>query len=262
MWRSTVTYRLMSNQSFRACVFAAAISAAIGFGVWHFILVPLKHAARRADGGNEAHKMYYACLQYCAENNGLFPPLDRELGRLMFDRRVMSSQFNITGYDVTQKYDATVPVKRDVLERDDKLSRNIDIIDDHSWWYLGYEVKNEDEMLAFAQAYRREAIDEGHWPDTLRAFKDGSWIYLKKLARPEMAGFSFPKLRELPKAASEAASIPVFIERPGHYQGYTGGWVTYLDGGRRFLEYPSEFPMTESTILALREIDALGGESK
>ena len=60
----------------------------------------------------------------------------------------------------------------------------------------------------------------------------------------------------LARAAADAATkIPVFIERIDNHVP-TGGNVLFLDGHVEFMPYPGNWPMSETTVQILNELDA------
>ena len=212
---------------------------------------------RRASGGNDTWDAYYAVLRYSEDHSGLLPPLDPEPGRLMFERHVMFSEYMMTGRHVSIEYDPDVPVGWKDYDRDPRHRKNPDLIDDYSIWYLGYRVTNEAEGRAFVAGYIQAMLAKVDFGDSLpvpEPWREGLPESLPRLYAKEGTAFAEPS----PAVNPEAAMTVVFIEHPGHYLPYTGGWVVYLDGHREFIPYPGRFPMTEEFIGGLRAIDDLG----
>jgi len=218
------------------------------------LLRPMSLAARRASGGNDAWELWRACIAYAADHEGRLPPLDREPGRLMVDRDLMHDKYGVTGRYVTMEYDETAPFSWNAYDKDKGLRKNKDLIDDHSWWYLGYQVASEDEALIFVKAYIRQVA----------AGKDIGPEFAPTEGDKQLPALQFPPdlLAEIADAGhvedTSLAKIPVFIERPGHYKGYSGGWVHYLDGHREYIDYPGRFPMTPRVVGMLQLLDDLG----
>lgn len=214
----------------------------------------MRQLARRASGGNDSWELWCACVAYAKDHEGRFPPLDKEPGRLMVDRDIMHDGYGVTGRTVTMEYDETARFRRYEYEKDKHLAEDEDLIDDHSWWYLGYQVSNEDDVRAFVKAYIRHIVaDNTVNPDLTEGGGDN---------KPSPLQFPPARLDEVSKLGhvedETLSHIPVFIERPGHYEGYSGGWVHYLNGYRVYIDYPGRFPMTPRVIGMLRLLDDLG----
>lgn len=213
-----------------------------------------KLAARRASGGNDLWEIWRACTYYAEDHEGRLPPLDKEPGRLVFDRHIMHDKYGVTGKTITMEYDENAPFRWEAYKRNPHLLENKDLLDDHSWWYLGYKISNEEEAFLFAKAYIKKAFFKGCIESDLET-ESGDGI-LSPLQLP------LSHLAEIANAGyiedATLATIPVFIERPGHYKGYSGGWVNYLDGHREYIDYPGRFPMTPQVIGMLRLLDDLG----
>lgn len=243
----------MNRSKLLACgtVILILTTAYLAFG---FATKPMTLSARRASGGNDLFEPWSACREYAVQHEGSFPPLDPEPGRLMFDRHIMSNEYGVTGRTVTMEYDASAPASWIAYQKDPLLAQNKDLIDDHSWWYLGYVITNEDEAEVFLTAYLEQVMANHCFaPDQHPSSAD------EKLKRLHLSASHLKTMAARQDIQDAAlAQIPVFIERPGHYAGYSGGWVMYLDGHSEFIDYPGRFPMTTRVIGMLRLIDALG----
>lgn len=231
-----------------------ALCLLVAFLVLLAIVYTMRLAARRASGGNDAWELWCACIAYATDHEGRFPPLDKEPGRLMVDRDIMHDDYGVTGKSVIMEYDETAPFCRDAYEKDNHLAENKDLIDDHSWWYLGYQVSNEDEALVFVKAYIKQVAATNYIAPYSLPVDGGQQLSPLQLPPARLAEMAEPGHIE-PDALSQ---IPLFIERPGHYEGYSGGWVHYLDGHREYIDYPGRFPMTPRFIGMLRLLDDLG----
>lgn len=127
---------------------------------------------------------------------------------------------------------------------------------DHPWndWsyvYLGYFIENEDQFLAFAQAYRETIARDGDFQDALhvgdgKGFEGGPTL-------PRLKSHEWLQINRDP-IAERAHEIPVVIEWPENHRN-PGGHVVYLDGHREFVDYPGKFPMTRAVIAELRALD-------
>jgi len=122
-------------------------------------------------------------------------------------------------------------------------------IDDHSYFYLGYVVTNDEEMAAFVEAYKQR-VDEGLAFDEDLAVPPG-----------KVSGDALYRLREgverdasTPTRPLAQGEIPVLIERLGHHAP-DGANVLYMDGHVEFVTYPGKWPMTEKMITLLESMD-------
>jgi prepilin-type processing-associated H-X9-DG protein len=222
---------------------------------------------------------------YAYESPGeLFPPLAHDAGRLMFDAGTMYPDI---------LHDSTVlvsPAHPDASELLNNPTDNAALIDDHSYWYLGYVVLTNRSFQSFVDDYkiaimkgeptperneiwpefadeilqRRQALGPTGWASgTLDVFSRTSEVFVEEDQRNFRLRLSDGVVRhysfafENPLASLErAARAPILIERPELHG--DGGHVLYLDGHVEFVPYPGKFPMTKEFIAGLREIDALG----
>ncbi len=172
----------------------------------------------------------------------------------MFDRDIMHDNYGVTGKSITMEYDENAPFTWEAYKKDSGLSENKALIDDHSWWYLGYQVTNEEEAFLFVKAYVDQAFSNNYIESSLETGNGNEGLGPLRLPLSRLA-----EIADAGHIEDETlARIPVFIERPGHYKGYSGGWVHYLDGHREYIDYPGRFPMTSQVIGMLRLLDDLG----
>lgn len=226
--------------------------------------VNLQTKARIAGGGNDILMAGLDAHRYADDHQSLLPPLDSRPGRLMFDPEVMYPKYCEHADHVTAEFDPTVPLSQKELS---KLVDTKEYIDDHSYFYLGYIVSNETELLAFVEAYGAYADRGEKLPDEIPvAAGKGSFgsNVLLRLREPRAAANALAALGVSKTGLEQRlASVPVFIERPEHYR-KSGGWVEYLGpkaggGSTEFHAYPGKFPMTRLCIEALASLDALEG---
>ena len=107
---------------------------------------------------------------------------------------------------------------------------------DSSYWYLGYELSNDDDVEAYARSLSN--TNDG----ITRTFTRTTWRDSDIL--PGSNKPSIPR-----------AKIPVLIERPGNHDGFIN--VLYTDGHFESLTYPGKWPATERTIRALDTVRKL-----
>ena len=247
---------LMTQQAprsrLRSCglILAVCFGLTLPFAAWlGYQFNYLSHLAKRASGGNDLHIPMTACMNFTKDHAGVFPPLDPEVGRLMFERKIMHDKYGVTGKTVTMEHDRTAPFRWREYRENPALTENADLINDHSWWYLGYAVKDEAQAREFLKAYLLQALLGRDFSEDLAVpGKD------RKIARLHILEESLTDSA----TDTESSRIPVFVERPGHYRGFSGGHVAFLDGHVEYRDYPGPFPMSQEFISVLRAIDQVG----
>ena len=131
--------------------------------------------------------------------------------------------------------------------------------DDKSYFYLGYALTSEEDMQSYRDAYL-EGIptDDQLANNSYITAPGGTRLYR---LREGVERFFIERLGldiNDPGASARIQSmIPLLIERIGNHVP-DGGNVLFLDGHVEFIRYPGKWPMTESTIAILNELDALG----
>jgi len=127
----------------------------------------------------------------------------------------------------------------------------LDPFNDWSFIYLGYFIENENQLIAFADAYR----------DTIQQHRVFDADLSVRKGEGTNGGDTLLRLRSLESLkssnnplAERAHEIPVVIEWPENHR-YPGGHVVYLDGHREYVDYPGKFPMTPAVIAELRALD-------
>jgi prepilin-type processing-associated H-X9-DG protein len=141
-------------------------------------------------------------------------------------------------------------------------------IDDQSYFYLGYLVTNDEEMRAFADAYRQRVsgglpFDEDLPAPAGQGSEGGDSLLMLRIRMRDRSRDDLldPEERKKVEAADlREAKTVVMIERLGNHE-TPGGRVLFLDGHVEFMAYPGEWPMTQTTMAILNELDALGPES-
>ena len=135
--------------------------------------------------------------------------------------------------------------------------------DDHSYFYTGYAITDDDSVAQFAAAYR-DAAQQGTFltgdvdtPDGAGTW-DSDTLYQLRESLPNQLG----NLGQEPLFI--ASQIPVMIERPHSHlrSGHAYANVLYLDGYVETLRYPGPWPMTETTINTLLQLDTMDDEAR
>ena len=184
---------------------------------------------------------------FANESKGeFFPPLDVRPGHLMMRSDQVFPEYI---YDASPFVSPAHPQAKKYLEQAEQ--NPFAVIDDHSYWYLGYAVPDEKTGLAYVEAYK-SLIKSGKVPDTdLKNTQVGDIHRL----REGVERYFVSDINNPAAAAQVQARIPVMIERPGLQKG--GSCVLFMDGHTEFIEYPGRFPMTERFIRALQSIEEL-----
>ncbi len=200
---------------------------------------------------------------FASENPaGYYPELSPEAGRLMCWREDKCAGMSLYPDCL---YDPTLFIcvrDKDYLDGVYGDLEDPEILFNDRWFmYLGYVVRNERELEAFAEAYwervgmgkrfdedLKVAPGEGNCgTDTLYRFREG--IERVLMNAPDRD----------PAASVALSEIPVMIERVGNNHEPKGGHVLYMDGHVDYVPYPGKWPMTETTVTILR---ALAGEDQ
>jgi hypothetical protein len=170
-----------------------------------------------------------------------YPPLSPQPGVLMFSPKAIPSEESI-GISLT------CPTMRKAKQ---PTTGPASPFDDQSYFYLGYAVQSDDDVEAFAQAYRKQVAAGGAFEGDLTVEKAEETKVLHRLRRDASVN---------PEAQGKT---PVFIERGcGHVRIETvdgrkvrvrGGRVVHMNGANNFVPQGT-WPMTERTQRLLAEI--------
>ncbi len=214
--------------------------------------------------------VHLVLVDYVKENGCMFPPLSPEPGVLMFpEEGIPPAHFG-------GPLRLTCPTIRDAEKgtaRYEAAHMETPPFDDQSYFYLGYAVLDDDDVEAFARAYRKKLAEGGTFDEDL-VVEDGEGTrVLHRLssdvrkvwrATGDTHAISPHPARESgPDEPSWAATdIPLLIERDvGHkhpyYEGHPlGAQVMFLRGGIQFVERGT-WPMTEKTQRILAKLAEL-----
>lgn len=231
--------------------------------------IPDEDGHLRARCASYLKQHHLSLRMYLDDNDGIFPLLSSEPGRLMWDSEVLYPEYSP---DPTT-YLCLGDEDRSNLETDPDVVRE-DYLDDWSYFYLSFAMFDDDDVVQFAEYYKARVSaslpfdEEISIPDTkvLAYYNDDPHIAYSHLWRIRDGVERFFIWGYINTVSHERARqeviprVPVLIERPGNHE-EPGGHVLYWDGHVEFIEYPGKWPMTEKTIGILNELDALGEEN-
>jgi prepilin-type processing-associated H-X9-DG protein len=235
---------IVKHHSWLSCAGAAVLFAGLGLvlisiiGVIAAIAMPsfqrAREAGNRSDCANNLKQISGSLHRYSNEHDGAFPPLSDEPGRLMFVPDALYPEY----LDDLSVFICEARKTNGIVSSEPE---NTSLIDDKFYFYLSHVITNEEEGLAYVEAYRA-AVRTGRGFEQAFTTADGG-------AMPRIReGVSFD-LENTP-----ASEIPLLIEKPDHHIP-GGGHVLFLDGHVEFMKQDSAFPMTTSFIDALKSID-------
>ncbi len=214
-------------------------------------LARARESARRSSCQNNLKQMGIVYKMFANESKGQeFPHLSSTPGQLM------SAKDEIYPEYLTDRQILVCPSDVDSSRR---VSRPEMLVDDESYFYLGYAVANETDLLSFCEVYR-ERMSKGQPLDgdlQVPAGKGscgGSVIFQ---LREGIERFFITDINNPAGAAMVQSSLPILIERPENHVP-KGGNVLYLDGHVEFVKYGTKWPMTDRSLNALKELDAMG----
>lgn len=123
-----------------------------------------------------------------------------------------------------------------------------------AYWYLPYAITNEEQGLAFVEAYERVLKSGKDLPDELQVPEGKGAGGSDTLPRLQ-EGVSDSFIANINNPAASAVSqsdIPVIISQPR--PGDTQANVLYMDGHVELVQR-GDFPLTDAFLAALKELD-------
>lgn len=204
--------------------------------------LPLWRASYLAACQNNLKQSGFLFRQFTESSDGKrYPQLSSEAGQLMLTRDEVCSSWD-SKFDILR-----CPSRADGLDGDPfEAGHHV---------YLGYMVLDDDDVTAFASAYRDVIAEGGDFSEDLPGASSYPFIKDRLFRlRKGVEGYLITDINDPYANYQSAAQIPVMFDWPdNHFTGF-GGNVLYLDGHVEFKSYPDEFPMTEATIATLAEL--------
>ncbi len=223
----------------------------------------------RPSCANNLKQWGLVCKMFSGESKGMYyPELSPEAGRLMVacgENRGMPPIFREYLQNLIISVCPKDPALKKVVEIDwDALEPGevAELLNDRWYLYLGYVLRSDEEVLAFAKAYL-ERVAEGKRFDEDLKVAPGEGNYgtdtLYQL-REGIEGVLTKGVISGESVAAALAETPVMIERVENNHEPKGGHVLYMDGHVEFVPYPGKWPMTETTMMTLEELANMDGK--
>ncbi|MBW7865779.1 MAG: hypothetical protein H3C30_15365 [Candidatus Hydrogenedentes bacterium] len=231
-----------------------AVILAVCLPVFMYMITMLMHG--KCEANLRMHGL--VCHMFANENGGMYPPLSPEPGRLAYavgetcGRRFLPEKWLDAPGRMACPADSDYPAVSGMEPGRD----NARLLDDWSYFYLGYAVASEEELRTFSKVYlERMARGEplcGDIPVDAGAGSNGA----DKLLRLN-ADMQKPFGDE---AFDYYIRVPVLIERRGnHPKGAV--FVLWMRGHQHLVERGT-WPNTDETMAALAAMDALSPPAK
>lgn len=207
--------------------------------------IPMQHP--RQESKVQLEQLGAAMRMFAAESPSQhYPPLNVRAGELSVEPRALVPEY------ITNPFLFVSPAHPEAQQlKEQALREPLSVIDDRSYWYLGYVLPDEDTGLVFLEAFKGAVKAGDALEDDVAIGSFGTIYRLREgVERAVITDVNNPEA-----AWKVRAQIPIMIERPGLQEG--GSNVLYLDGHVEFIAYPGRFPMTEDFIEAMRAMDTL-----
>jgi len=228
---------------------AAVPSAAVGRA---------RQAVLRASCANNLKQLALVLKMFANESKrSYYPRLSPEAGRLMFANEAEDMKPVYPEY-MTDMFVMICPAgpQAGLLEKPDTKSDPKVLIDDLSYFYLGYVIRNEADMKAFAEAYKVRVAKGLKFDEDLDTPQGKLYLLREGVERSLVKKSNDPA-----EWARMQAETPVLIERLGHHEP-EGSNVLFMDGHVEFLRYDTKWPMTKATMDVLKSLDEMKNGGK
>jgi prepilin-type processing-associated H-X9-DG protein len=203
----------------------------------------------RSECENQLKHLGLVIRTYARESEGQrFPALSPETGRLAFGNNgvIYPEYLTDLGLLVCPADEDQKLLMSPVTGQDPAV-----MLDDHSYYYLGYAVQNEADVDRFAKAYQ-ERVEKGQKFDKDLDTPQGPLFFL----REGIGRFLITDINSTDDGLRAQAAIPLLIERPDNHEP-PGGNVLFLDGHVEFIRYGERWPMTKTVLDTLRSLEGM-----
>lgn len=218
--------------------FAVIIAAGILAAILLPALARARESARRASCQNNLKQIGLVCKMYANDNQEQAWPRS-----FWGPARPVLHPDPIYPEYLTDSFSLHCPSDAEAMDPEATPQEQIQA---SSYVYFGYALTNEDEMLAFLEAYPKfaeegaDAAQDLPAPKGKGSFGGDTFVHLRDtMENPD-------KLPVVFDAAADFGGMPEFMHLP------YGSNVLYLDGHVEFVKYRDQFPITS------RVLDALG----
>ncbi len=202
------------------------------------------------------------CSLFAKEEDGLYPPLSMEPGRLAYAVGEVCGQHCQPDEWLCDARIMVCPGDSDygALSVMNAGPDDFRLMDDWSYFYLGYAVGSDAEMQAFSKAYlERMARGEPLCEDIKVGGGQGS-NGSDTLFRLRRGMFQTVNAQGEVRPLDYLFKVPVLIERRGNHP-EDAIHVLWLAGNGSLVR-PGQWPNTDETMAALAAMDALSAEAK
>ena len=208
-------------------------------------------ALNRADCANHLREWGLIFKMYASDNRGLFPLFSKDAGYLMPEPTLVYPDY------VKDMRILICPARSPVPDipvnplSDASLRTHFQSSD---YYYLGYALRDDTDVEAFAAAYQVSVETGEVLPDILQATsEDGEKRHILRL-NEGVERFFITDINSPATSTRAQSAIPVMMDKLGNHP--DGGNVLYMDGHIEFVQY-GVWPMTERTHNALASLAAL-----
>jgi len=212
-------------------------------------------ALNRADCANHLREWGLIFKMYASDNRGLFPLFSKDAGYLMPEPTLVYPDY------VKDMRILICPARSPVPDipvnplSDASLRTHFQSSD---YYYLGYALRDDTDVEAFAAAYQVSVETGEVLPDILQATsEDGEKRHILRL-NEGVERFFITDINSPATSTRAQSAIPVMMDKLGNHP--DGGNVLYMDGHIEFVQY-GVWPMTERTHNALASLAALHGKT-
>lgn len=197
------------------------------------------------------------------ENNGLYPQLSSRPGCLSISDVSGSSAPFVSEYLAGVRICLFCPDSdRRRTQNDEFTESGQELLDNSSYIYLGYAIKNEVELDTFSRCYR-ERVEAGlpfdeDLPTSLEKGSGGGDKLVR--LREGVERYYVTDTISVAAYAKVKSEIPLLIERPGNHKPSVI-YVLYLDGHVDFIPYPGKWPATYRTFEIIEALESMRSQS-
>ncbi|HOE66708.1 MAG TPA: hypothetical protein PLO62_09280 [Candidatus Hydrogenedentes bacterium] len=216
---------------------------------------------------NNLRNVQTALREYRDKHFGMFPDLSSQAGVLMFSPDAIRLDPHVFTCP-------TIRYAKKRAKKSDTSDKHVAFYSNQNYYYLGYAVFNDDDVEAFAKAYRKQSAEGGTFDKDLVVEDANGTHVLRRLSDSVFKDLPATKDRRSPPplegyeqvggyqtiGVAPTDDVPILIERDlGHEQTDwgpprpVGAHVFYAYSGIHFIERGT-WPMTEKTQRILAEL--------